>query len=361
MRARSGVGGLFSLLSENYGGADEKPTNELTGTTPMGERNDHLVPFTIKGTPGAYYQRVIALATVMPLMGPSRGPTAVAESALLLVDRWRARVAHLSAAGWDLTRAHAARRGDPREVQGRAYRMLNCRPAAFEPSPVTPSCCVASICPHCWGRQAADQWRAIDGRLFEGGRKKLAATLVRRTLRYAIRFELKGGLAALPQWFSCRLACERSAARRSVMGLASRRTNHRLLAAAGCAGGFEQVAVELRPATEKVEAHWSIAVRQLLLVPERKVRAFRDDPWVAQAEASCEGDKTGVRTKLSVHRRPTRRLLVYAVAAACRYPKFQLYGDAARTLEVLEARRGHRLSTRFGSLHGGAGPTRDRS
>ncbi len=51
---------------------------------------------------------------------------------------------------------------------------------------------------------------------------------------------------------------------------------------------------------------------------------------------------------------PTRGKLAFHVAQVCRYPRHLLHGDRPFVLAVYRARKGRRLSTRFGCCHGGS-------
>jgi hypothetical protein len=139
--------------------------------------------FRAMGPPRGLAALVGAQAVVVPLCG-SKTAAAVAVDALRVVRWWRARVRFLDQHGWEATRP-------PPTVKHRGYkwRMLNCPPSAVAVSPSSLPCHLSTICPHCWGRWAIEQWQAIDLALF-GKRRRPAMARALDDMSLVVRVQV---------------------------------------------------------------------------------------------------------------------------------------------------------------------------
>lgn len=327
-----------------------------------------LLRFRADLPPRGLAHLVAARAVVVPLRGV-RSSADVPAASLKVVDCWRARVRHLGRLGWHMLRAHGATRkvGDAvpaARVGSRKWRMLNCPPSAVVVAPKGLPCMVPAICPNCWGRWAAEQWRAVDRSLFgrprPPGRGRLlraprtaaprlvGTSLVLRDLSAVVPFFGADGRRLLPEILDRRV-------RRgvdpgwdaSVLKLPGRDPDLRGLRAAGAKGGLE--VIQVRPVASKVGGDldsWRVSVFQVIAVATEDVEAFVAHPKVLHTSR--------VRPPKVVDA-PTRGQLALAVARACRYPRYLLHGDGQHALATLYARRHRRLSTRFGCCYGHGG------
>ena len=89
---------------------------------------------------------------------------------------------------------------------------------------------------------------------------------------------------------------------------------------------------------------WRVEIRQVLVVPTSQVAAFLLDPRVLHP---------ALVGKLQTWESPSRGKVALAVAWACRYPVHLLSGNHHLAVATFRARKGRRMSTRFGSCYGG--------
>jgi hypothetical protein len=134
--------------------------------------------------------------------------------------------------------------------------------------------------------------------------------------------------------------------------MTSRDADFRGLRKAGATGGFETILVRpIRllptPRQEGQEAPpcdgWRVEARQVIIVPTEALAAFLGDSRVKHSLLA--------RPPTAIDA-PTRGQLAVAVASACRYPVYLLQGDRRWAGAVLMARKGRRLTTRFGCCYG---------
>ena len=243
--------------------------------------------------------------------------------------------------------------------------MLNCRPSSYVTLAACRPCGRRAICPHCWGRQALECWRAADAFLFPGRAEASAAALaagVRGRSRPRARYAVVERVIAL------HLSAD-SDARRPFAALLAKRTgrvdgkthparrrDHARLRAAGAVGGLEHVLASRRGGRPDPDGT-RVRIRQVLFVPRDALDGFLADrraPRYAPSQAKEDEARRalGCRVTLAATRDPSPKQLVAIAARAWRYPRFLLRGDPEAVLAAPEDRRGHRLSTRFGKFFG---------
>jgi hypothetical protein len=167
--------------------------------------------FRVLGPPRGLAALVGSQAVVVALCG-SKTAAAVAVDALRVVHRWRARVHLLDRHGWELTKPPP-----DSKHHSRKWRLLNCPPSSVAVTPSSLPCTNATICPHCWGRWAIDQWRAVDAALFGTQRPAKAGgphavSLVVRVLAFEAPFKGLSGQPTLPAIFERRIKLQRNPA-----------------------------------------------------------------------------------------------------------------------------------------------------
>ncbi len=315
-----------------------------------------LVKFVAVGPPRGLAALVANHAVVGPIAG-RRLAGDVVDAALSVVPQWRARVDALADLRWP----------EARTSGGRKWRMLNCPPCGIAVVPQTLSCYLAGICPHCWGRAAVEQWANLDAKLFgasdsrgrsrrrrTGGPRRLSGFAVaRRTLVVDAPFKDSAGRPTLPVLLDKRIAGFAAAGPdHPADALPGRRYDLDALKAAGVAGGLEVVRFRPVPLPRRPEEDadparppdgWRVEVDQLLVIPTASLASFLADP---AASPACLARAVEPREE------PTRGDLAVMVARCFRYPAHLIRGPSCFAFASLRARKGRRLSTRFGSCYG---------
>jgi hypothetical protein len=325
--------------------------------------NTSLLEFSELESPPNLYRMVARLVVFPPSRRDQRSTLA---RTLRLQKAWRARIRALDRAGWPATREHLGRGG---MVQGRLWQMMNCPPSAIRAEPASQPCCVRAICPNCWGRWAAEQWQVVDRALFgkrvpgrariraprlKGGVPRLSGkTIVVRRLSLTMPFMTAGGRYSVIDMLDRRIKDRVDPAwDPAVLTLPPRKEDLKALKAQGVEGGLEVIQISLTTAAKFPltgdQNHgdptgWQIAVNQVLVLPTGKVAAFM---------ASPAANPTTIRSSLKMIESPNRKDVALAVARICRYPGYLLSGDPRITFATLKARKGRRLSTRFGTCYG---------
>ena len=120
------------------------------------------VDFSHKFVPGDYPSVAAREAVLGSIFGqdiprdPQDGAPIVLRQVEQLVSLWRARVAALHDAHWDVT-------ADPKTTNARIQYLRNCNPFFVRSLPITRLCRQRMLCPFCYGRWTASLCGVIDG------------------------------------------------------------------------------------------------------------------------------------------------------------------------------------------------------
>ena len=317
-------------------------------------RAARLVPFRLLGIPGSYGQQLVHRAVLRPLYGPRPAPRDYEAAAANLLARWRHRVRALVAGGWSRGRDRPGVRRPAGAVQGRLERMLNCRPSAFLAEPATCPCCVRTICPHCWGREALATWKVVDALAFPApprGRRspsRPGLALVRRVLTVAVPDDPGHLGRGLQVAIALRLGNRRWLPP-ALHAEPGRAADVKALRRAGIGGGLEVLRV-----TRPAGGGWRVQCRQVLAVP-----AGLDPAGLDPGHPALAATPPGWDSARSTVEPASRRRLMRAVGWAYAYPPFLLTGADHRVVKAyLAVRAALRCTARFGSFRARHAPRR---
>lgn len=289
------------------------------------------IEFRFGIVPNRYQDVVQRIAVLYPLRGVSSDDEDVRLKTLALVDQWRARVGALTSVGW---------LSNTKSEHGIAYTR-NCRPAFTTPHQMPRSCRWRAICPFCYARWVRGIWMRIDDD-FEAPEVRSAGTDTRELRAITLGNNVVGQAPRRRNDFNFHLVERRHTFYRPVLpennetnltveqnlaGLlanieASRTQTVKLV---DPVGAFLYATVE--PANRGTA--WKIQYRQLF-----KMLPTHEFP----AEIANNTNGTVER-----HDRPSRRVVMLAVANACRYPTSLITGNPERTVQLQNVR----MYTRF--------------
>ena len=268
--------------------------------------------------------------------------------------------------------------------------MYNCPPAFVQCSPAGRPCGVPLLCPFCAARAALEIWQPIDhthfgvrspavslADLVASGQvlpraltldadfdidapeapakvKRLdGQTLVTRSITYTLPF---GGKNTLEGMLNFRLTRsylpDKGHPRRRSDGMQSRSNEIKRLTAVGFAGGLETTHIGLKYAsdgTASTATGWRLEFRQVMLLPSARFAEVIAHPHVAVAPTTKVEHSPVVLEHVDA---PTRSDVMHAVATGLRTSRVPLHGSRELVTEYLVARKGHRMSTTFGSFYG---------
>jgi hypothetical protein len=194
-------------------------------------------------------------------------------------------------------------------------------------------------CPFCWSRRALETWEATDHALFASPEALRAAAANAGERLNASPFDLI--LWSTSNAFPRRRTDDETGNDEDTLPRALRREIDRR-------GGWCQLAATeigvlgglyLSTITPDGPA-WRGSTSRLLIIPPGV------EPHAKWSRPTANGSKSMVRT----YRRPTRKVVLGAVARACRYPKTWMTGEPKDIVAILDARANLKLSASFGLL-----------
>jgi hypothetical protein len=265
---------------------------QLRKTPGMDTRFNRYLAFYYGRVHGGYYGFVVRGVSLYPLTGWPRKLTAnaIRGYSKFVVNHYRALLDAFHDAG--------------KLLPVQMHQLGNCRPAFTEARPVTRSCDMVMLCPHCWARRAGEFWKRIDAALFpvlDGGDRAEAASLdlvsvTRRFDPLAVLAYRADGELPLVSLFGERLSD------RTVPGpqkLGSRSLEMRRLR-----GRFEWAVEGLVVDLDYTNSipYWSVEIRQLFAV-----------------RPGVDFDVPGAKVRRI--ETPSRREVARAVVRLCRYPR----------------------------------------
>jgi len=305
------------------------------------------VHFTLGAIPNRYPDLVQRSAVLYPLY-PNRARNAhsvdsIREMTSSLIDRWRARIGALTDAGWMQDGAY-----------DQAHTILyarNCRPTFALNRPSTRPCRRRSVCPFCYARWVRDVWVTIDKAFpapdpSSSGRRMARTRSLDMTVT-ELRNEpsIEEAEAGDPEYETTYtfpfhlIEREHSFVRDVVSGDYSIADNLACILRDSSRGRASFVS-QIDPAAAflytTVEPHddgrkWKFTNRQLFKVPA-------DYEFPDEISQSTNG-------RVQRFDRPSRRVILRAVARACSYPTEMMIGDAERVAQLLHLRQACRIRT----------------
>ena len=302
------------------------------------------IDFTFKFSPNTYKDLIQRMAVLYPLTKQAKALTEVPGLTKQVVGMWRARVGALTGVGWEPSRGG--------ETKHAILYARNCCPTFTYTEPRARPCKHSTICPFCYARWVREVWLRLDN-AFPAPDPVAQAPgelEVNRELRvimldddpvdteyhsttfnyHLIERHVTVYLDVLPS--PCpeelTLAANLAELLRNISG--ARKAAVDLV---DPTGAFVYTTIEPNDDGRK----WKIHLRQLLRV---------------HADQEIPDEYTSTASKFTRHERPTRKIILGAVARACRYPVGLIRGDAERTALLLDARRQahHRASAFYGAF-----------
>jgi len=220
---------------------------------------------------------------------------------------WRRRVVELRDAGW--------RAADRLNFQ----YLRNCPPTMAASRQISSRPCSTNICPFCWARNATELARLV-----------YRASTALATPPHLVEVRWRNAVACEDDDESFLLDLMQGSIR-------ARRRRMRSFRALGAFVSFT-VAPQQMVVTQR-QPHWSMVQRYLLVV---------EPGWQTPRVAGIDN------ADVTRHSRATKAAIATAVGRTLRYPRDFLFGDAARVVQIEEARRlgSPRTSAHFGCLRG---------
>jgi hypothetical protein len=315
---------------------------------------------------------------LVPVVGPVSFP-AIRDDAARYLKRWRARVDRLAAAGLS---PPCPLPGKP--LTGRKWQMLNCPPPFAVCYPQVRPCRHTTLCPSCWDRAAAEIWDGIDAKLFPqastatppGGRALPRSLVVDddddhvcdrglTMIARAVTYRIPMGAMPLREFLAYR--CDRDppggGARRRRGGIPSRAAEILRFRRAGVVAGLD--AIHIGRTYDRSEAAiaraaarhahlptngWEIEIGQVLFCPTAEADGIGAHPSLCGRPAAIDLAVEHDAPAVARFDAPSRREVARKVALALRYPRCILTAGPKHVRQLLEARKGRRLSATFGKF-----------
>jgi len=282
--------------------------------------------FEFGAVPNRYPDKVQRIAVLHRLQQQSSSAEEIRDSVQRLVGRWRARINELVTAGWS-----------PRSTGDIKHNIMyarNCKPTFVMTEQRTRPCRSVLVCPFCYARWVRDVWQVIDGNfppgrypdaeIDEEGRELRAIELTPPATQETRRTEFRYKLVLRQHEFTRPVVPDENdmpASQHLASILKSIVENRKVIIdMVDPVGAFMYTTIE--PTQDRM--NWLIKHRQLFKleqahpIPEALVQATKGsiDPF-------C---------------RPTRAIVLKAVAMACAYPVGLMQGDPDMVVDLLAAR-----------------------
>lgn len=291
------------------------------------------IEFEFRGVPNRYQDVIQRMAVLYPLRGVCTGDEQVRERTKALLNQWRARIGALVTCGWEPKRGQS---------QKTILYCRNCRPTFVITDRPTRPCRLVLVCPFCYARWVREVWLSIDGSFPAPDPVPEVQDAESEAGRELRSIMLDGDVAdAEPRHstvFRWHLIERHHTFYRPVLppgnpngttiaeqlsGILQSIENSRrgTVSLVDPAGAFLYTTIE--PWDEGRE--WKIHHRQLYkMSPEQA--------FPAELSENLDGGVTR-------YERPSRKVILSAVARVCRYPTELITGDAERTVQLLDIRR----------------------
>jgi len=291
------------------------------------------IEYEFSAVPNRYQDVVQRMAVLYALYRPvGDNNDAIRSITKATLDGWRARVGTLTAAGWEPSRGQRA-----------AHSILyarNCKPTFVMTDKRTRPCNNRLVCPFCYARWVRQVWMQIDSCFpapsrpgpsaeeLELGRELRAITLDEEPIEDEDRrVQFPWHLVERHHTFYMDVVPADNPLDLDVRGYLVELLRNLQDIRGNTVRRVDPVGAFIYTTVEPSEdgRQWKFHHRQLF-----KLTANHE----FSPELVSQTDGPVVR-----HVRPTRRVILQAVARACRYPIALMRGDAERTVQLLEARR----------------------